>query len=690
MAEFFLEIGAEEIPAGYIKIGYEYLEKELLTFLDKKSIPKGEASSFGTSRRLVLSIADIAIKQEDVLEKHLGPNVKNAYDADGNPTKAAIGFARGKGIDVGDLMREETPKGEVICAKVEKKGEPTVDLLNGLLPSLISAIPFPKKMKWGNKKLDFARPVLWIVAVFDGQIMGFEWNGMNCQDKSFGHRFLKPEPFVCGNLKEFLQECEARYIVPDWEKRKRIIWDGANRLAGEVGGLIIEDKSLLEEVAGLVEFPTPLRCEFEEKFLELPKELLEVTMKKNQRYFPVSSPDHEATPYFIAISNMNPEAGDQIKRGNERVLRARLEDAQFFFEEDKKHKLEDFIEPLKGIVFQKKLGTVYEKVERTINLSGKIAKEVSPESEANAIRAAKLCKADLNTLMVFEFPEMQGIAGGYYSIHSGEDEAVSIGIKEHYQPAFSGDDSPSTNVGAVVAIADKLDTIVGCISVGLIPSGSEDPYALRRHSLGIIQIILDKNWQVSLNDWISAAINNLSEKATLPREEIEKHIEDLFAQRFRSMLRGQDHPYDVIDAVLSVSVDSPTDVGKKVEALSELKELPYFEPLAVAFKRVVSILTPEAEGEVDPTVFNSEQEKDLYDTYLSIRKPVDNSIRDKDFRSALKSIVQIKESVDAFFENVMVMDKDEKVKVNRLRLLKQISLLFSDIADFSKLVVKKS
>ncbi len=690
MADLFIEIGAEEIPAGYVEKAYMYLEKEILGFLDKKAISKGESRSFGTPRRLVVSILDIEIRQKDVTEKHFGPNVKNAYDENGNPTKAAIGFAKGKGIDVSKLVREETPKGEVICAQVDKKGEPTIDLLNGFLSKLISEIPFPKKMKWGNKKLDFARPVLWILAIFDGKTMSFEWNGLKCQNSSSGHRFLSPEPFVCEGLDDYLQKCETRFVIPDLETRKRMIREESNRLASEVGGQIFEDIDLLEQVAFLVEYPSPLKCEFDEKFLELPKELLEVTMKKHQKYFPISTSDKAATRYFIAISNMNPEAGELIKRGNERVLRARLEDARFFFDEDRKQKLEDFTEPLKGIVFQKKLGTVYEKVERIVNLSRKIVKEVSSKDEAHAVRAAQLCKADLNTQMVFEFPEMQGIAGGYYSVHSGEDEAVSIGIKEHYQPAFSGDNSPSTNVGAIVAIADKLDTIVGCISVGLIPSGSEDPYALRRHSLGIIQIILDKNWQVSLTDWIDAALSNLNDKVTLPRKDIEKYISDLFTQRFRSMLSGQEYPHDVIDAVLSVGIDAPSDIRKKVAALSDLKKQPYFETLAVAFRRVVSILNSEAEGEPNPDIFNSQQEKDLHQAYLKIREPVDKYISEKDFASALKSIVEIKEFVDAFFDNVMVMDKDDGVRINRLRLLKQISLLFSDIADFSKLVVKKS
>ncbi len=690
MADLFIEIGVEEIPAGYVKNAYKYLEKEILGFLNKKAISNEKSQSLGTPRRLVVSVSGIEVKQKDVTEKYLGPNVKNAYDENGSPTKAAIGFAKGKGVGVSDLTLEKTPKGEVICAQVDKKGELTIDLLNGFLPKLISEIPFPKKMKWGNKKLDFARPVLWILALFDGKAMSFEWNGLKCQNNSSGHRFLSPEPFACDGLDDYLQKCKSRFVVPDPETRKQIIIEESKRLADKVGGQIFEDDDLLEQVAFLVEYPAPLKCEFDEKFLELPKELLEVTMKKHQKYFPVSTAEKAATRYFIAISNMNPEAGEQIKRGNERVLRARLEDARFFFDEDRKQKLEEFIEPLKGIVFQKKLGTVYEKVERIVSLSQKIAKQVSPDDEKKVFRAARLCKADLNTQMVFEFPEMQGIAGGYYSAHSGEDAEVSLGIKEHYQPAFAGDDSPSTNVGAIVAIADKLDTIVGCISVGLIPSGSEDPYALRRHSLGIIQIILDKNWQVSLSNWIDAALGSLKDKVALPRNDIEKCINDLFTQRFRSMLGGQGYPHDVIDAVLSVGIDSPSDIKKKVAALSDLKKQPYFETLAVAFRRVVSILTSEAEGEPNPDIFNSQQEKDLYSAYSKIREPVDRFINKKDFASALKSIVEIKESVDAFFDNVMVMDKDDAVKINRLRLLRQVSLLFSDIADFSKLVVKKS
>lgn len=545
-------------------------------------------------------------------------------------------------------------------------------------------------MRWGSKSIAFARPIHWVAALFDGQTLDFELNGLRCQNISYGHRFLKPDSFQFDSLQSYLKKCDEHFVVVDPETRKRRIAEQIQSLAGEVGGSVADDPELLDEVAYLVEYPAPLRCDFDAKYLELPPELLVTAMKRHQKYFPVSGKNGTLMPHFITISNIKPGESDLIKRGNQRVLKARLEDARFFYNEDRKKKLEDYLESLKGVVFQKDMGTSYEKMTRIAALSREVAQQVCPKDADNAERAARLCKADLVTLMVFEFPELQGIMGSYYAAHSGEDPEVAQAIQEHYRPAFAGDALPSSSVGAVVAIADKLDTILGIIGVGRIPSGSEDPYGLRRHSLGIIQIVLDRGWQVSLNGWIDSGIGLLGGKAKLKPEEIRAHATDLFSQRFKSLLDAEGFEYDAIDAVLSTGIDSLIDVKKKVAAFSALKQQPHFEPLAIAFRRVVSILTDEAEGEVQADLLREPQEKKLYEHYLKIRKPVEQLIREKDFAAALEKIVEIKSSIDDFFDHVLVMEKDDALRKNRLRLLHHISLLFSQIADFSKIVLKKS
>ena len=690
MAELVIEIGTEEIPSGYVEPALQYLGRELAAYFEKNRVQAGPARVMGTPRRLLASFPGMAVRQRDVVETCEGPSVKIAFDEDGAPTRAALGFARGKGVDVGSLTRKTTAKGEVVCARVEKKGEPTRDILNAFLPRLITGIPFPKKMRWGSKHLLFARPVHWIAALFDGRPLEFELDGLRCGDASRGHRFLKPEVFRFASLETYLKECEAHFVLVDPQIRKRKIWDEIQKLAHGVGGIVREEPELLHEVTYLVEFPTPLLCDFETEYLSLPRELLAITMKQHQKYFPVSRDNGDLMPHFITVSNMKAQRGDTIKRGNERVLKARLEDARFFYNEDRKKKLEDYVGLLKGVVFQKNLGTSHEKVTRFRALAGTLAQKICPQALADVDRAALLCKADLVTQMVYEFPELQGIIGGYYAAHAGENAVVARAIREHYRPAFAGDALPADAAGAAVAVADKMDTILGCIGVGLIPSGSEDPYGLRRHALGIIQIILDRGWRISLNELIDAGTDLLRQKIKLAPEEIRTHVLELFSQRLKTHFGAAGYPYDAIDAVLATGIDSLVDVDGKVAAFAELKQQPYFEPLAITFRRVVSILTGEAEGAAQPELLREPQEKRLYEHYQKIREPVEHMIRQGDFAGALAKIVDIKSSVDDFFDHVMVMVEDESLRKNRLRLLHDISLLFSRLADFSRIVLKKS
>jgi len=688
MPELFLEIGAEEIPARFMSLALDYLEKEIPSFLKKNRIQASEPRVMGSPRRLVISFDEVGNQQEDIVETHFGPNVKLAYDEKGGPTKSALGFARGKGIDPSQLTLKKTPKGEVVCARIEKTGQPTATILNNFFPILISKIPFPKKMRWGNRKTPFVRPLHWIVALFGSKLLNFSYEGIPCADISRGHRFMHSDFFKVNGMDDYLKSCEKYFLMIDPVVRKKSIVDQVTSLANEVGGAVELDPELLEEVNYLVEYPFAIRGNFEKQFLELPRELLITTMKYHQKYFSLKNKHGDLLPYFITISNVQPGPGGEILRGNERVLRARLQDARFFFDEDRKKRLEDFVELLKDVTFQKSLGTSYEKVNRIVALTEFLATEVCPEQIKQASRAAWLCKADLVTQMVYEFPELQGVIGGYYADHSGEDPEVGLAIKEHYRPAFSGDSPPSSPVGSIVSIADKLDTILGCIGVGLLPSGSEDPYGLRRHSLGIIQTIISQNWQVSLDALIQKGINLLKDKTKLTSDEIHMHTQILFSQRYKTILIGEEYPYDAIDAVLSANIDSLVDVRQKVVALSDLKKQPYFEPLAITFRRVVSILNEESDGDIQTSLLSEPAEKKLYDEYRRVKEPVENHLSKKQFPQALEKIVEIKETVDEFFEHIMVMTKEDALRKNRLRLLKHISLLFSNIADFSKIMLK--
>ncbi len=689
MSELFLEIGSEEIPSGYVQPALEYMREELASFFTRNRINAEVPEIMGTPRRLVVSVKGVDALQEDIVELFHGPNISVAYDDQGNPTKAAIGFARGKGIDVSELGRDTTSKGEVVCARVEKKGRPTSDYLNEFLPQFISNIPFSRRMRWADKARPFARPLHWIVALFDGETLQFSFDGVPCGNVSQGHRFLKPGKFQVKNLSSYVEESSNHFLMVCLELRKQNILEQVQNLAREAGGIVEDDAELLDIVTHLVEYPVAIRGDFDPHFLELPKELLVMTMKYHQKYFPVSDGKGNLLPCFITISNMPAGEGQEIKKGNERVLRARLEDARFFYNEDKKKTLDDFVEPLKGVVFQKKLGTLYEKMERICGLAELLSSQTCPDTKSQALRAGRLCKADLVTLMVYEFPELQGTMGGYYAAHSGEEPAVFQAIKEHYRPAFAGDDLPSSELGAVIAVADKLDTIIGCIGVGLIPSGSEDPYGLRRNALGIIQIFLDRGWQTSLDNLVQEGLSSMGSKVKLDPETIKNHVTDLFSQRYKTYLNGEGFPHDAIDCVLSTGLDSIVDIRAKVSAFSELKKQPYFEPLAITFRRVVSILNDEAEGDVDPGLLNEPAEKKLFESYLAIRGPVSQRIENKEFSQALEKIVGIKPAVDDFFDKVMVMVEDVSLRTNRLHLLYQVSGLFSELADFSRIILKK-
>ncbi len=684
--ELLLEIGTEEIPAAFMPEALEALKELTGKKLKENRIGFREIQTYGTPRRLVLFGYGIASDQQDLLIKKLGPAKAIAYDKDGQPTKAAMGFARGQGIDPAELSVIETEKGEYICAEKKEAGRQTITLLPEILPSVISLIPFPRSMRWHDLDVRFARPLHWIVALFSGRKVSFSFGNIQSGDTTCGHRFMSPSPVKVSGISSYLDAMKDSGVVIDPAKRKKDITEDIRKLAEEVNGNPDEDERLMDEVTCLVEATFPVLCSFDKEFLELPGEVLLTTMKKHQKYFPILDKNGNPLNYFIAVNNTRPLNPKVVITGHERVLRARLSDAQFFYTEDLKTSLEAMTEQLKHVLFQSKLGTSYEKVIRFQKLSLFIAESfVDPSVKPVVERASYLCKADLVSEMVGEFPELQGIMGREYAKTAGESDDVSKAIFEHYLPRFADDELPSTDAGAVVSMADKLDTIAGCFGIGLIPSGTADPYALRRQCIGIINIILNRKYAISLPVLIRKAVSFLEDKTTRPFDEICSDVLGFFRVRLSNVLMSRGLSHDVVDAVLSLGVDNMTDMVSRVDALQKMKKDPDFESLAVSFKRVVNILSGTVSQDISPSFFECEEEKELYRKYLEIRDQVNMFMTEKLYVDALKMISTIRPAVDSFFDNVLVMAEDEKVRQNRISLLHEVSSLFTGFADFSKI-----
>ncbi|PLX79146.1 MAG: glycine--tRNA ligase subunit beta [Desulfuromonas sp.] len=683
--ELFIEIGTEEIPAGFLPKAMADLQRLLSKELSSANIGCGEIRTFATPRRIAIVVNDVVVEQQRQELSLTGPSVKVAYDADGNPTKAAIGFAKSNGVEVGELTTVETEKGTYIQIAKVIEGRPTRELLPEMLPKVIAALPFKKSMRWKDLDIRFARPMHWIVALFGGEVVPFEFGNLTSGKLSRGHRFMAPDQFEVADCSQWLTELERRFVTADPQARRDAIEQGVVAIAAEAGGAVNLDQNLLDEITYLVEDPTPVCGGFEAEFLQLPRELLVTSMKTHQRYFTVSDKNGKLLPNFITVSNTRAEDLKVVANGNERVLRARLSDAMFFWKEDQKSKLESRLEALKNVVYQQKLGTSYEKVMRFTAIAKSLAERFEPAAVASAERAAMLAKCDLETNMVYEFPELQGIMGREYLTIEGEDSRIATAVFEHYLPIEAGGDLPSDNLGAFVSIADKIDTICGCFGVGLIPSGSADPYALRRSAIGILNIILDRDFRLSLVDLIGQSVELLAEKLVRPADEVRADVLNFFRGRFQNMLTGQGVPNDVVDAALAAAFDDPVDARLRAHALAELKGREDFEPLSVAFKRVGNIIKGGTEVEVDPELFEADAEKKLFSEMLQVRKEVDELIAADDYAAAMRAVAGLRPAIDAFFEDVMVMAEDPAVKTNRLALLTDIAGLFQGIADFARI-----
>jgi glycyl-tRNA synthetase beta chain len=682
--ELFLEIGCEEIPAGFIPRATAEMEAIITKELALARLSFSEIKTLATPRRLALVVKGIPAVQPDAELTATGPSVKAAYDASGKPTKAAEGFARGQGVNVADLTTITTDKGEYLFACKQEIGRPTYELLTEILPALVTNIPFRKSMRWGDQDVRFARPIHWIVALFDGTIVPFSFGTIESGKVSRGHRFMANAPFPVCDFASYLVECERHFVIPDPEKRKEIIRRETHRVAVAAGGHLLPDEELLEQVAYLVEYPSVVHGTFSSEFLKVPKEVLITSMRSHQRYFSIVDENGGLLPGFITINNTLAEDPTVVVKGNERVLRARLSDARFFFEEDQKVRLDERVEALKKVVYQQKLGTSFEKMERFKTLAEGLADLLIPAVKEQTSRAAWLCKADLVSGMVGEFPEVQGIMGREYAILEGECVAVANAIAEHYLPTQAGGELPVSDIGAFVSMADKVDTICGCFGVGLIPTGAADPYALRRATIGIIAIILDKEYSLSLSQLINESLTLLSAKLTRPKEQVAGEVLEFFRARFVNLL-GNLYSADAVDAAIAAGFDNLVEVKARIAALNEFKTHSDFEPLAVAFKRVGNIIKSGTDVPVDSALFEDTAESALYEAILAVKSSAETRVAAGAWLDALTEIATLRGPVDLFFERVMVMAENEQVRTNRLALLTVIARMFGRIADFSRI-----
>ncbi|MGD8226485.1 MAG: glycine--tRNA ligase subunit beta [Desulfobacteraceae bacterium] len=686
--ELLLEIGTEEIPSDFLDEGIKELGRLAESYLKEHRIQTGDGLEIhGTPRRLILIGKAIADKQGDTVQEITGPPKNAAFDAQGNPTKAALGFAKKQGLSVDQLEVLQTPKGEYLYVKRKIPGRPTPEVLSDILPRVIGDISWPKSMRWGSIGFPFVRPIHWVLALFDGEVIPFEVAGVTSANKSQGHRFMAPTIMEIENLQDYLQKMAESYVIIRREERVKTVEESVNRAAQTASGTPVKDRELLTIVANLVEFPSAVCGSFDEAFLDLPDPVLITAMKKHQRYFSVYDAEGRLMPNFVAVNNTIARDESVVKRGHERVLRARLADAAFFFEEDRKRPLQNRLEDLKGVVYQADLGTSFAKVQRFAKLTEYLAEQVAPESLADIRLAAELCKCDLVTEMVTEFPTLQGVMGEEYARLDGHPEKVCLAIREHYLPERAGSELPASAIGAIVGMADRMDTITGCFAVGLEPTGAADPFALRRHALAIIRIIEEFEWDISLHNFISMSIAILSEEIPLDRDLVFDKVTDFFRERYKQMMLRSDYKSDLIEAIISVAFDYISQLRLRIDQLEKFgKESEEFESLVLAFKRVTNILKKQEESfDVVPDLFKEDSESRLWAAYVEVKDDIYQLMEQRNYYEALKLMVRLRKPVDDLFDGVEILTKeDPQLKSNRVGMLQNLARLFLSLADFSK------
>lgn len=681
------EVGVEELPSRFVESTLGQIKSNLTKLFKENRINFNDIKTYGTPRRLTFVVEGISDKQSDLEEEVKGPSKKIAIDAEGNFTKPALGFMKSKGLKEEDVVFKTVGKDEYIFGTIRQAGCDTSQVLKTILPEAVKSVVFPKAMRWGGKNMKFARPIRWMVTLLNDNVLEVDLEGIVSSNVTKGHRFLGKSEFEVTSLEDYFAKLEENYVILDQVKRKEIIKKQCIEVAKSLGGEIEFDEDLLEEVTHLVEYPTAFYGEFDADYAKLPKEVVTTPMQQHQRYFPVLK-DGKLLPNFIAVRNGDDYKIENVKKGNEKVLEARLADALFFYKEDTKKSLESYIEKLKSVVFQAKLGTVYDKTLRIEKLSTDILNllDLSNENE-DTKRAAKLCKADLVTGMVFEFTELQGIMGREYAKVSGENEAVSEAIFEHYLPRFAGDILPKTNPGIALSIADKLDSIAGFFAIGIQPTGSQDPYALRRQALGIINIIMDSKIDVSLKSLVELALENYT-NIEFNKEEVTAQMMEFFKERIKNLFRELGIRYDVIDAVLSSNIDDISDMNLRAIELNNWLQKDELVEMLTAFNRVSTLAQKSVSSEVSESLLKEDAEVKLYNEFKVIKEKVNELLNEKKYSESLDCFASLRPSIDAMFDSVMVMDKDEAIKNNRLGLLKQIYDTMLSICDLSKIVYK--
>ena len=682
-----LEIGTEELPAAPLQAAIAKLADQAAQALEEQRLEHGDIQALATPRRIILKVDDLVEASEAQVQSFRGPSVAIAYDEQGAPTKAAQGFARGKGVAVEDLVRKMEGDTEYVYAEVANAAESALDLLPGLLLGLVEGIYWPRSQRWGNGTVHFARPVRWLVALFGDEVIPFTFGTITSDRISYGHRFLAPDPIQLADADALIPALQQAFVIPDQEERAQLIRDQIAAIEQETGLTAETPDAIFNEVVYLVEYPTVLVGHFDEEFLQVPPEIITDAMLSHQRYFPLYDKDGALNNGFLVTSNGNPRDSQTIIEGNERVVRARLYDAAFFYQEDLKRPLESYVDDLEQVVFQEKLGTTKAKVDRMVALAGALAEDAGADAQTqeDAKRAALLAKADLVTNAVVEFTSQQGIMGGYYAKAAGENDAVATAISEHYHPRFANDTVPSNLAGCLVAMADKLDTITGIFAIGQGPTGSSDPFALRRGAIGIINILLS-GVPVNLAKAIQDAVEAYKASGLdFDPEATAATVQDFFRTRLEVMAR-ETYTADTVNAVLATGVLEPVDALARMEALTQARanDPELFEDLAIAYGRANNLRDASLGMDFDEGLI-TEVEHALTSAITQAKSKVAKDLAADDYPAALAELASLRGPIDLFFEKVMVMDKDEALKNNRLRILNAFVDVFTDVADFGKL-----
>ncbi|MGA9227422.1 MAG: glycine--tRNA ligase subunit beta [Mesobacillus sp.] len=684
-----LEIGLEEMPARFITDSIDQLASKVENWLTNNNIGFESINLYSTPRRLAVLVMNVDERQEDSVEEAKGPARKIALSETGEWSKAAMGFTRGQGMTVEDIFFKEINGVEYAHVSKFIKGQETSALLVEL-QAIITSMSFPKNMRWADLDMRYVRPIKWLVAMFGSDVIPFEIAGVQTGKVTRGHRFLGEDEVTISSPEEYEETLLGQYVVADAQKRKDAILSQLEKIEEENSWKIPVDEDLLEEVNNLVEYPTALYGRFEEEFLEIPSEVLITSMKEHQRYFPVKSAEGELLPHFVTVRNGDHLHIEKVARGNEKVLRARLADAAFFYKEDQKLQIDTALDKLKNIVYHEEIGTIAEKAERVRKLVNLVADrlEFAPEVIKAADRAAQISKFDLVSQMVYEFPELQGIMGEKYALQKGESPEVAVAINEHYMPRNAEDSVPGSPAGALVAIADKLDTIISFFALGIIPSGSQDPYALRRQTTGIVQTLNEKRWSISVENLVGLSLNLISESGIAKRseEEVYHGLIQFFKLRVKHLLQERAIRYDIIDAVLGGEIGTVSELVQKADALQSASSDEGFKESMEALSRVLNIASKkEVLGDINPELFENEHEKNLYDKYLELGRKTENGV---DASAYYQLLVSLKPEINQYFDNTMVMSDHEDIRENRLNQMAALAVLIMKLAKVNDILVK--